>query len=160
MSISAAESIVHCGDRANASAPWRIVNVQTATYHGVELRVRNAALLGVAWTARGSLLSFDASSTDTLVSKYALRPLQETASLEADIPLPAGLRACLRASHARRAGEASYHLLDAQVRYTRGPLSAYAGGTNLGYQSYLDVSGVNAPGRAFTVGAQWRTGSD
>ena len=141
------------------ASPWRIVNVQTAKYRGVELAIRNSSLAGVALTARGSLLSFDASSTDTLVSKYALRPLQETASLEADAPLRFGFSAAVRGSHARRAGETSYHLLDAQLRYTNGPFNAWVGGTNLGYQSYVDVSGVRAPGRAFTVGAGWRTGS-
>ncbi|HEX6588593.1 MAG TPA: TonB-dependent receptor [Longimicrobiales bacterium] len=145
---------------SSPTGPWRIVNVQTAKYRGLELRVRNASLLGIDWTARGSLLSFDATSTDTLMSKYALRPLQETASLEAAIPLPFGLSAAVRGSHARRTGEASYHLLDAQIRYRLGQFSAYIGETNLGYQSYVDVSGANAAGRAFTAGGEWRTGSD
>jgi iron complex outermembrane receptor protein len=150
---------------APASAPFQIINIQEATFRGVEARVDRSDLLGIDWTLRATALSFDAKAVAGLVSKYALRPLTETASLEVSAPLPFGLELGAVASHLRRVGAAPredcascsvYHLVDARISYRWRMFDVYAGGTNLGDARYLDVSGVTAPGRALNIGVRWR----
>jgi iron complex outermembrane receptor protein len=141
---------------APAAAPFQIVNIQEATFRGVEARVGGRDLLGVDWTVRATALSFEAKAAAGLASKYALRPLTETASIEAAVPLPFGLQLGAVASHLRRPGDDQYNLVDAQLGYRWRMFEVYANGTNLTDERYFDVSGVHAPGRALNIGLRWR----
>jgi iron complex outermembrane receptor protein len=140
---------------APASTPWQIVNLQEATFRGVELKLQGPEWLGIEWTVRGTALSFDADSAAGFQSKYALRPLTQTASLEVGVPLPFGVTLGVAGSHRRRTAEEPYHLLDARLSYTWRAWSLFATGTNLGDQPYLDVSAARAAGRALGIGLRW-----
>ncbi len=140
---------------APAGTRWQIVNLQEATFRGTELRLTRADLYGVDFTARGTLLSVEAEEAEGLTSKYALRPLTQTGSLEVAAPLPYGLELGVIGSHQRRRGEKAYHLLDARLGWTWREWTVFASGTNLGDQSYMDISAVRAAGRALGLGLRW-----
>jgi iron complex outermembrane receptor protein len=108
-----------------ASVPFQIVNIQRASFRGVEAMLQRTEFHGTDWTVRATALSFDADSAAGLSSKYALRPLTETASLEVGVPLPFGVRLGAIATHQRRPGDAAYDLLDAQLGYNWRDLQAF-----------------------------------
>jgi iron complex outermembrane receptor protein len=143
---------------APAGTPFQIVNIQKATFRGAELRLTRSDLAGIHLTARGSILSFDADSAAGFRSKYALRPLTETASLEAVTFLPIHVRLAAMASYARRPGDGPYTLIDAQVSHVWHSFEGFLGGTNLGNDHYIDVSGVPSAGRALRAGLRWHGG--
>jgi vitamin B12 transporter len=153
------------------SVPWRTLNVERATFRGLETTLRTRLLPGgapdgqaVELTGRAAVLAFDASAADGLESKYALRPITRTGSAELGLPLSAegGARAVIRFGHHRRAGgpagAESWHLLDARVsRGIRG-IEFHLDATNLLDTAYADIVGQPAPGRALGLGARARLG--
>ncbi len=151
-----ADRLIDWGKPAGASAttPWETTNIENATFRGLELRTTLAALLGADWTLRATTLSFSDDETSGLTSKYALRPLTETASAEASFLLPGHVSLWARAGRARRVGEHAYTLLDTRLGYTRRGVTLYLDATNLTDASYLDVSALPAAGQAFHLGVR------
>ncbi|HSJ10758.1 MAG TPA: TonB-dependent receptor, partial [Longimicrobiales bacterium] len=139
---------------AAPTAPWRTMNVEHATFRGVEGGLRTAAG-PVAINARASLLSVDADETAGLASKYALRPLTRTASLEVSAPL-GPVRLAVRGAHFRRESGGEWGLLDARVSGRAGAFELFADATNLLDAEYRDVTEQVAPGRAFSLGLRVR----
>jgi vitamin B12 transporter len=140
---------------ADSSGPWRTLNVERATFRGaaaaVYTRVRSIAVTG-----RAALLAVTADAASGMVSKYALRPLTESVSLEAIVPLPAAIAFSVRASHHRRAGNRDWQLMDLRLSRTSRDVQLFVDVTNAADARYVDIAGMPAPGRAFGVGARLR----
>lgn len=138
-------------DDSGYDGPWQTRNVEEATFRGVEASLR-ASVLGAHWTLGATALSFDAEAAEGFISKYALRPLAQSVALSLEAPLDRALAGALRARRARRTGEAAVTLIDARVSWRAGNLRIDLDGRNLTDASYLDVSVMPAPGRAFRIG--------
>ncbi|HEX6940067.1 MAG TPA: TonB-dependent receptor [Longimicrobiales bacterium] len=159
---------------APVDAPWRTLNVASATFRGLEVAVEHASLLGARWNLSGSVIGFDSEAQDGLVSKYALRPLTRTVQLAAERAwLGDALWLTARVYHARRAGTdepavqdgacvagaAQDHTrADARLAYEWRGARVFLDLRNLTDTEFCDVSGVMAPGRAAYLGVAWRLG--
>ncbi|HET7566299.1 MAG TPA: hypothetical protein VFJ96_14950, partial [Gemmatimonadaceae bacterium] len=137
------------------STPWHTMNVESATYHGVELAADVPDFLGADWTVRASGLTFDAAGATGYVGKYALRPLTRSISLTVSAPVLPSTRVSLDVRHARRAGEASYVEADARLAHEWGHASVQLDLLNLTDADYLDASAEPVAGRAVYLGVGW-----
>jgi vitamin B12 transporter len=137
------------------SVPWRTLNVERATFRGLETSLRST-IAAVTLTARASVLSVSAAAADGMTSKYALRPLTRAASLEAAAPLAAGLSGAARASHQRRDHGDAWQLVDVRLARAFGGVHVFADVTNLTDERYTDIIDRPAPGRAFSLGVRVR----
>jgi iron complex outermembrane receptor protein len=155
--IRHADDLIDWGRPAGdpATTPWRTLNVESATFHGLEAVARPAIDI-VTLTARASVLSFDATETQGFVSKYALQPLTRSASLEVGLPFAGRAELAVRGAASRRADGESWQVLDARLSVALLGARIFADATNLLDDSWLDVSALPAPGRAFSVGARVR----
>jgi vitamin B12 transporter len=146
--------------------PWTSRNVARARFAGTELEAE-VAVGPVTLSGQATLTRFEAPEADGLESKYALRPLTRTLALGASGPLPYGLDAAARMSHARRASDAApvgapcmpgdvdaSSTLDARVRRTFGAARVHADLRNALNTRGCDVVGMPASGRAVTVGVE------
>jgi iron complex outermembrane receptor protein len=140
---------------AEPTDPWRTRNVSDARFRGLEVDATATDPMGIRWNTALTTLSLRAEDLDGLVSKYALRPLNRTASLAAERELGAGISLGLRAYHARRTGEDGYLRGDMRMDYTRGAARIYLDILNLGNTRFLDISGLEAPRRALYLGVAW-----
>lgn len=138
-------------DEPGYEGPWQTRNVDEATFRGIEAML-GASVLGAHWSLGATALSFDADAAAGFVSKYALRPLSQSVALAVEAPLHHALTGGLRARRARRTGEAAFSLIDARLSWRAGNLRIDLDGANLLDDSYLDVSVMPAPGRAFRIG--------
>jgi vitamin B12 transporter len=140
---------------SDGDGPWRTLNVERATFRGAEaaLYTRIGAL---GLTGRAALLRFDATATAGMTSKYALRPLTESFSVEALAPLPAALSLAARAAHHRRAGGVAWQVADLRLARASRGAQVFLDVTNIADARFVDIAGQPAPGRAFSVGARLR----
>ena len=147
--------------RPAGSAPtavWRTMNVERATFRGVEGTLRAGYTAGVEAIARVALLDVEAEDVEGMTSKYALRPLTRALSVEGSVPLIANTRLTLRGSDFRREGEDgdAWRLLDARLTARYRGVQIFADATNLLDAEYMDVSAREAPGRSLAVGVRIR----
>jgi iron complex outermembrane receptor protein len=140
------------------ASPWRTMNIEDATFRGVEALVELRGPLDTHWSLTGAALSVAAEEANGFTSKYALRPLAHTVVLALDRPVLRGAGLGARLRTARRVSEDAYTVLDVRASYRLGSLRAYADLTNLTDEEYLDVSVQRAPGRQLRIGVRW-TGS-
>ncbi len=133
-------------------AVWQSRNVESATFVGVEVEVSGVEVGRL--TLDGALEMLDVSSDETgaFVSKYALRPLTRSAMLGVQIPLVAGTVAALRVENRRRTGEDGYTAADLRLEARVGASRIWVDAANLGDATWLDVSGLPAPGRTLRTG--------
>jgi iron complex outermembrane receptor protein len=147
---------------AVAGTPFRTMNVEDATFTGLEGSIEVLAL-GTRWKAAGTVLSLSADEATGFTSKYALRPLTQSAILAASRPLGRHAQVAVQGRHGRRrpvaltpgSGEDHYLLFDARIALTAAGVRLYMDATNLLDDEYLDVSVRPGPGRAFRVGITW-----
>jgi iron complex outermembrane receptor protein len=148
-----------------AATPFRTMNVEDAKFRGLEGAVRIAAW-GALWSASGTVLSLEADESTGFISKYALRPLTQSASAGVSKSFGSRIQAGVQARHAKRrrvagvagSGEDGYFLLDARIGIAAEGVRFYLDATNLLDDEYLDVSVQPGPGRAFCVGIVWTPG--
>lgn len=140
---------------ADPTEPWRTMNIESATFRGLELAVEGLTLLGARAAARGTVVSFDAETGGDFESKYALRPLTRQLSLDVEPPTIAGIDLFLRGTYARRPGEDGHARVDARLARAFGAARVFVDATNLTDTDYLDVSRMPAPGAAIRVGLEW-----
>ncbi|HSJ25925.1 MAG TPA: TonB-dependent receptor [Longimicrobiales bacterium] len=153
--VRRADDMIDWGRAVGAAddEPWRTMNVDRATFTGVETSL-TTHLANATLTLRGTLLDVDASTEPGLESKYALRPLTRTAAVELASPIVAGIGMTARAAHFHRAGGEDWHLVDLRVTHTAGRMQLFADATNVTGTRYRDVSDRPAPGRAWSVGGR------
>lgn len=140
---------------STAAVPWRTLNVEQATFRGLEASAR-AAFGRASLLARAAVLDFDADAATGMESKYALRPVTRSFTVEAATTLPGALRTALRASHQRRVPADEWQLIDLRLARDFGRLHVFADVTNLADERYDDIVGRPAPGRAFGLGMRFR----
>jgi iron complex outermembrane receptor protein len=136
------------------SEPWRTRNVRDATFRGLEAEAA-AEVAGLRWTAQASALSVRAADAQGYASKYALRPLVESASLAAERALPAGLAVAARGRRVRRAGEDAHLLAATRLRWDGARAGVFLDVQNVFGEEYRDIVGQAAPGRAVVLGVRW-----
>jgi iron complex outermembrane receptor protein len=153
-----ATQLIDWGRPAGApdSVPWHTMNIESATYHGLELQANVPALLGADWTVRASGLSFRARGADGRIGKYALRPLTRSVALTVAVPVAAGTRVSLDTRYARRVGERAHAEANARIthRWTHAWIQLDA--LNLTGAEYLDASAEPVAGRAVYLEMGWR----
>jgi iron complex outermembrane receptor protein len=135
---------------------WRTMNVESATYHGVEFEADVPHVLGADWSMRASGLSFDAQGAEGYTGKYALRPLTHSVGLTMTAPLRAGTRLSVNARHARRVGERAYVETNARLAHEWAHAWVQLDLLNLTGATYLDAAAKPVAGRAVYVGVGWR----
>ena len=134
--------------------PWETRNVEEATFRGLEAELAAPGPLGTAWTFGGTLLSVDSKESRGFRSKYALRPLLERFTGRVRKSFGDGLNLAIHAQRSRRAGEDPFHRIDLRTGLRVGSTWLYLDATNLTDQSYPDITGAPAPGRALFVGLE------
>lgn len=139
-----------------SGAPWRTLNVEQATFRGVELLLEASHLAGAHWTLRASGLDVDADAAEGYAGKYALRPVTRAASLAVERPLVARLTAAAELSHGRRLGEEAWERADLRLSWHAGAARMDIDLVNLGAADYLDAAGKPVMGRAVFAGVSWR----
>lgn len=136
------------------SVPWRTMNVDRATYRGIEARADLRRVAGVDWTLNASGLAVDARGATGYRGKYALSPITRSLGLSATLPVRAA-RLALDGALARRLGDSTQVTANARlvvpVRRAMLTLDVF----NLTDASYRDVSGAPIAGRAAYLGARW-----
>lgn len=141
---------------AGEEVPWRTRNVESATFRGLEFGVRARSVAGFRVDAALELLSLDTRETEGFVSKRALRPLTEKARVTVSRRLLGDVSVAARGLRARRRGGGdAFHRLDLRTAYRVGGLRVVLEGTNVTDESYPDITGRRAPGRALLVGLEW-----
>jgi outer membrane cobalamin receptor len=136
--------------------PYRTRNVGRARFSGLEAEAGLDRALGLRWTARGSWLSVTSSAEAGYRSKYALRPLVETASLGAERGFAGGGALALQGVRARRSGEAAHLRIDARASHSWRAARVFADLRNALDEEYPDITGHRAEGRALVLGVEWR----
>lgn len=141
---------------APATTPWTTANLEEATFRGIEAGVTLPDLAGfdVALTATG--LAFEATAADSVVGKYALRPLTRVLGARVSRELMPRLQLAADARNARRAGEGGHSLVNLRAAYRLGALTAHVDLTNVLGTGYLDASARPAAGRALVAGVTYR----
>jgi iron complex outermembrane receptor protein len=137
---------------ATPLAPWQTMNIESATFTGVEAEARVTATPGVEWTLATSGLRVRSRSSSALVGKYALTPITSSSALTARPRTILGTQVSATLTRARRAEEDSYWRADASVRHSMGPLALRIDGLNLANASYRDAAALPVAGRAIFVG--------
>lgn len=139
-------------------AVWQTRNVASASFRGLELEVDGIAVGPAA--VDGSLELLDLASDDAgdFISKYALRPLTRTALLGVRVPFGDAVSLGLRVANRRRTDEADRTTADLRLEARVGSSRLWVDATNLGDATWLDVSGLPAPGRALRTGVSMAFG--
>jgi len=139
-----------------ASVPSTVRNVESAVFDGLELALVALSVGGFQVDAGASVLSLDSEEADGLISRYALRPIQDRATLTVGRTL-LGERLLLAGQllRERRRGEEPHTLLGARARIAVPYGAIELTGTNLTDESYPDLTTAYtlqpAAGRALRV---------
>ena len=141
---------------SSSTTPWRTMNFAAATYRGFEAVVRVPDLAGVDWTVRGTGLRLDASTSEGIMGKYALRPLTRTLGVSAATRVVHGASLAVDALRTRRSGETDHFTLGARFDQRIGGIGVSAELLNLTNAQYLDVAGKPVAPRSLFVGLEWR----
>ncbi|MDB4914579.1 MAG: hypothetical protein JWM95_2223 [Gemmatimonadetes bacterium] len=136
------------------ATPWHTMNVERASYRGVEAEATLRELFDADWTLRASALSFTANAATGYKGKYALSPVTSSAGISATFHL-GDTRFGLDAARSRRAGEGTQTLGNLRVATPAGPAQLRVDFFNLGNSAYLDVSGKPIAGRAVHASLGW-----
>ena len=136
-----------------ATSPWQASNVGTATFRGIEATMRIRELYGLRSELFGDGISLSASERDSVVGKYALRPVtRQLGARFTAAPLRA-VSARLEVISARRAAERGYATANVRVSWNASAYRVTVDGINLANATWLDASGKPAPRRAIYLGA-------
>ena len=138
------------------TTPWRTMNVETATFRGIEAVVHLAGTGPATVTLRAMGLHLRADDAAAYQGKYALRPLTRSGGATVDLPLGRGIGVAIDVTHRRRAFEPGHERLDARLSYRARALQAYVDLVNLGEADYLDAAGKPVAGRSIHLGAAFR----
>lgn len=139
-------------DTASASTPWQTMNVDRATYRGLETEVGGPMPLGGSWAARASWLSFTAVGASGYVGKYALRPATRTYGGSIATNSAAIVSVGMDLTHLDHPGARGYLYATVRVSTRVAGTRVWADVVNLANADYLDAAAVRAAGRAVYVG--------
>jgi vitamin B12 transporter len=134
---------------------WQTMNVGEATYRGVESSLDLPAVGGLRASLFADGLSLTSSQGQSLVGKYALRPITRQAGVKVSSPRQHALTARLDVELARRAMEKGYVTGNARVAWNRGAYRVSLDALNLANADWLDASGKPAAGRGLYGEIAW-----
>ena len=140
---------------AAAAEPWRTMNVEQATFKGVEARLSLPAVAGVTAGMHALALSVAAEDANGFVSKYALRQITQQLGITLEVPVSPALAATAELRNARRRLEGSFTTADVRATWTAGDFRVHFDATNVSNANYLDASAKPVAGRAFALGVGW-----
>src|SRR5690606_16181974 len=122
---------------------------------GVELDGAFHGPLGLEWTAGATVLSLRVEGSEgPFISRTTLRPLTENIRLGSSGAV-GPVRVSVLASRGVRAEGRAWNLLDSRLT-TRLPFPGelFLDVSNLGDETYPDITGQRAPGRQITLGVR------
>jgi iron complex outermembrane receptor protein len=143
---------------ADDTVPWETRNVEEATFQGVEMDLAFSGPLKTRWSLGGTVMSADSEEAQGFRSKYALRPLLERYLFGVRRSWEEGFSVGVFAQRGKRSGEDPYHRVDVRTGLRFGPAWVYLDATNVFDAEYADVTGAMAPGKAFALGLELRSG--
>jgi hypothetical protein len=88
----------------------------------------------------------------TLLSKYVLDYARHSASASVASPIAFGVRGAVTVDHRRRVDGQTYALVNVRVARGFGRADFYIDASNLLQERYIEVPGVEMPGRWLTAG--------
>jgi iron complex outermembrane receptor protein len=135
--------------------PWHTMNVESATYHGVESEATLRELFDADWTVRASALSFSSNAASGFKGKYALSPITSSLGLSGTFHI-GDARLGFDGARSRRAGESNQTLANVRFSVPFAATNLKVDLYNLGNASYKDVSGAPIAGRAVQASLSWR----
>lgn len=142
---------------ADATTPWRTMNVDRAHFVGFEGEATVRSLAAADWRLRVTGLRFDAASAAGLTGKYALSPITRSTGLSVTWPTRLA-RLGVDATVERRAAEDVHSIVNARMAVPVVPrrgVELRLDLLNLTDASYRDVSGAPVAGRAGYLALRW-----
>ncbi len=140
---------------AAPTAVWQAMNVGDATYRGVESALDLPPVDGLRTSLFADGLSLTSSQGESLVGKYALRPITRQAGVRVSTPSRRAITARVDVELARRAFETGYVTGNARVTWNRGAYRISLDALNLANADWLDASGKPAAGRGLYAEVEW-----
>jgi hypothetical protein len=125
----------------------------------VEADYSFAGPLETRWRLGATALSIDSQEARGFTSKYALRPLVEKVMISVGRSFGGIVDLDVNLQRSKREGGDPFSRIDARASLAVGPASIYLDATNLLDAEYPDITGALAPGQAFYLGLELRTGS-
>ncbi|HVW06042.1 MAG TPA: TonB-dependent receptor [Vicinamibacterales bacterium] len=139
--------------RATTADRWQAMNVRDVTTRGVEVsasRLARGVLVRTSYTA----LDVSAPSVD-LLSKYVLEYVRHQAGVSLSVPFAGRMRAAVNVDVRNRivaqAWE-TYALVGARVSRAFKHADVFVDASNLFDQDYIEIAGVDMPGRWVSAG--------
>ena len=136
-----------------ATSPWYARNVGMATFHGIEVTVQGPDVRGVRAEVFGTGIEMSATERDTVVGKYALRPMTRQIGARLTSDPARSMSARLEIISARRAAEQGYATANIRVSWNTSSYRLTLDALNLANAVWLDASGKPAPSRSILLGA-------
>jgi iron complex outermembrane receptor protein len=133
---------------------WNTTNVRDVATTGVELSL-SRSWREVLVRATATALDVDAPSL-TLLSKYVLEYATRSISASVAAPVGGGLRAAVTVDYRHAYGGSSRELVGVRVSRAFGRATLFADASNLFDEDYVEVPGVEMPGRWITAGLSIR----
>lgn len=137
---------------SGATSPWHARNVGAATFHGIEAKLQGPEVAGVRAEVFGDGISLSTAERDTVVGKYALRPVTRQIGARFSSSPARSLSARVELISARRAAERGYATANARVSFAASSYRVTLDAENLANVSWLDASGKPAASRAVFLG--------
>jgi iron complex outermembrane receptor protein len=152
-----AESVIEWAkpSGADATTPWRTMNVAAATYHGIETGLEARNLVGADWRLHAMALRLETRGAAGFVGKYALRPVTGTIGLSVSVPVFQRVLLHMDGVHVTRSGEGSHVLASARLACHWRTFSATVDVLNLADAVYQDAAAKPAAGRAVYISGRW-----
>lgn len=141
-------------DGAGDTVPWETRNVESATFRGVEVELREVRLTGLTLGAAASWIDLESEEEEGFFSKYALRPIHREFLVRGRLDLPDESWLQAVAADRARLGGGGGLTLDLRLDIPVGQARGYVDVLNVTDEAYPDVTGFPIPGRAFIAGVR------
>ena len=140
--------------RASTGERFRATNIRDVSSAGLEASITRR------WRSSLVRLSYAALRVDapdlTLFSRYLLEYARHQVGVSAAVPVIAGVRAALNVDRRHRQDGQQYTLVGARISRAVGRADLFADVANLLDETYVEVPGVEMPGRWVSVGVRLR----
>ncbi|SDE29442.1 TonB-dependent receptor [Riemerella columbipharyngis] len=144
--------------KANATDPWRVMNIGQIKSRGVEVEVSQKPAEWISYSLGYTYLDKSYHNPQNLMSKYALENLKHQFVARLENKFLNYFSNELVYKYNERVNLGSYNLLDDRLSFTKGDLSIYVLVNNLTNTKYTESSLVPMPGRWFHIGFSYKIG--
>ena len=136
--------------RSSPAEKWRTSNIRKLETNGVELGLERSFGASAGLSLGYTRITSSAGKVD-YISKYVLDYARDSVTASAFFPFPFAFGYRQTVNFKRRADGRSYWLLDAGLERRFRHFSAGIDASNLLNTGYQEISGIDMPGRWFTV---------